>query len=476
MRATTTIAVMPPSPDALPGRVFRRTLVPDPPVAVEAHGSTIVDSIGREYLDAAGGAIVVNVGHGRRSIADVLADQAGRLSYAHGSAFTTEPVEAYAREIAAHLPVDGPAIYPVSGGSEAIETALKLARAYHVARGETDRWIVVSRWGSYHGNTLGALDLSGRRPLRRPYEGWLGRFRHVSAAYPYRAGDPDSHALGDADELAAELERTFEAAEPGTIAAFVAEPIVGATLGAVAPPDGYWPRIAELCRRHGILLIADEVMTGFGRTGRWFGLDHWGVRPDLLVAAKGATSGYWPFGFVAASDEIHATVMGGGGFIHGFTFSHAPAGAAVAREVLRILEAESLVEASATKGARLRELLDGRLGAHPNVGEIRGTGLLVGLELVADRATRQAFPRAARLTEAIVRGARSLGVLVYSGTGNADGVNGDTILLGPPFVVTDEEMVRIVAGLGDAVEEAVAALAPEVVGARDAAARTPATN
>jgi adenosylmethionine-8-amino-7-oxononanoate aminotransferase len=465
--------------DGMPGRVFRRSLDPDLPVAVEAHGSTIVDTEGREYLDAAGGAIVVNVGHGRRSIADALADQAGRLSYAHGSAFTTEPLEAYAREIGVHLPLDGPAIYPVSGGSEAIETALKLARAYHLARGETERWIVVSRWGSYHGNTLGALDLSGRRPLRRPYEGWLGRFRHVSAAYPYRAGDPDSHALGDADELAAELERIFEAAEPRTIAAFVAEPIVGATLGAVVPPDGYWPRIADVCRRHGVLLIADEVMTGFGRTGRWFGLDHWGVRPDVLVAAKGATSGYWPFGFVAASDEIHAAVTGGGGFTHGFTYSHAPAGAAVAREVLRIIEAENLVEASAMKGARLLQALERRLGPHPNVGEMRGRGLLVGLELVADRSTRQAFPRTSRLTEAIVRGARSRGVLVYSGTGNADGVNGDTILLGPPFVVTDDELERIVAVVGEAVEDAVAGLEADattgVVAARDnAVAESPA--
>ena len=447
---------------ARPGRVFRRSLDPDLPVAIEAHGSTIVDANGKEYLDAAGGAIVVNVGHGRASVARILGEQAGRLSYAHGSAFTTEPLEAYAREVGRFLPVDGPAIYPVSGGSEAIETALKLTRAYHLARGETERWIVVSRWGSYHGNTLGALDLSGRRPLRRPYEGWLGRFRHVSAPYPYRAGDPDSHALGDADELAAELERTFDAAEPGTIAAFVAEPIVGATLGAVVPPDGYWPRIAEICRRHGVLLIADEVMTGFGRTGRWFGLDHWGVRPDLLVAAKGATSGYWPFGFVAASDEIHAAVTGGGGFTHGFTYSHAPAGAAVAREVLRIIETENLVEASATKGAQLRELLEARLGGHPNVGEIRGRGLLVGVELVADRTTRDPFPRASRLTEAIVRGARSRGVLVYSGTGNADGVNGDTILLGPPFVVTSDELQAIVAGLGDAVDESIATLPPAV--------------
>ena len=335
-------------------------------------------------------------GHGRREIAAAMADQAGRLAYAHGSAFTTEPLEAYAREVARHLPVDDPAIYPVSGGSEAIETALKLARAYHLARGESERWIVYARWGSYHGNTLGALDLSGRKPLRRPYEGWLGRFRHVSAAYPYRAELPGANALGDADELAAELDRAFEAAGPGQVAAFVAEPIVGATLAAAVPPDGYWPAIADVCRRHGVLLIADEVMTGFGRTGRWFGVDHWGVRPDILVAAKGASSGYWPFGFVAASAEVHDTVTGGSGFVHGFTYSHSPVGAAVAREVLRILESESLVEASAVKGDRLAALAATAFGEHPAVGEIRGRGLLVGIELVADRETREPFPRAAR--------------------------------------------------------------------------------
>src|SRR5438552_4892653 len=208
------------------GRVFRRSADPSPPVAVRAEGSTIWDGSGRAYLDGAGGALVVNVGHGRRSIAEAMAEQAGRIAYAHGTAFTTEPLETYAAAIGPHLPVDDPAIYPVSGGSEAIETALKLARAYHLARGETERWIVYARWGSYHGNTLGALDLSGRRPLRRPYEGWLGRFRHVSAAYPYRAGDPDAQALASAEELAAELERDIEAAGPGTVAAFVAEPIV----------------------------------------------------------------------------------------------------------------------------------------------------------------------------------------------------------------------------------------------------------
>ena len=445
--------------DPVTGRVFRRSLDPALPVAVEASGSTIRDATGREYLDAAGGAIVVNVGHGRASIARVLGEQSARLSYAHGSTFTTEPLEAYAAEIGPRLPVDEPAIYPVSGGSEAIETALKLARAYHLARGESERWIVYARWGSYHGNTLGALDLSGRRPLRRPYEGWLGRFRHVSAAYPYRAPDPDSQALATGDELAAELDRALSAAEPRTVAAFVAEPIVGATLAAAVPPDDYWPKIADVCRRHGVLLIADEVMTGFGRTGRWFGLDHWNIRADILVAAKGASSGYWPFGFVAASDAVHDAVTGHGGFVHGFTYSHAPAGAAVAREVLRILDDEDLIEASRVKGERLRTLLVDRLGAHEHLGEIRGRGLMVGIELVGDRETRRAFPRGARLTEAVVRNARDAGVLVYSGTGNANGVDGDTILLGPPFVITDAELDRIVTVVATAIEGATAAVA-----------------
>jgi adenosylmethionine-8-amino-7-oxononanoate aminotransferase len=440
------------------GRVFRRSATPDPPVAVRAEGSTIWDSDGRAYLDAAGGAVVVNVGHGRRSVAGVMADQAGRLAYAHGSAFTSEALEAYAVEVGRHLPLEAPAIYPVSGGSEAIETALKLARVTQLARGERDRSVVIARWGSYHGNTLGALDLSGRPPLRRPYEPWLGRFRHVSAAYPYRAGQPGSRALGDAEALAAELERAILDAGARQVAAFVAEPIVGATLGAVVPPEGYWPAIAEVCRRHGVLLVADEVMTGFGRTGRWFGVDHWDVRPDLLVAAKGATSGYWPFGFVAATGEIHDLVRSSG-FTHGFTYSHHAVGAAVAREVLRILESESLVEASAAKGERLAALLRARLAGHPNVGEIRGRGLMLGVELVADRRTRGAFPRAARVAEGVLAAARERGLLLYDGTGGADGTDGDAILMGPPFIVSDEELVRIADGLAEAIDAAAGALA-----------------
>lgn len=438
------------------GRVFKRVVGRRLPVAVRAEGCTIWDEAGRAYLDAAGGAIVVNVGHGRQSIVDAMTAQARAFTYVHGTTFTTEPLEKYVRAVGCFLPVDDPVVYPVSGGSEAIESALKMVRSYHLARREPDRTVVIARWGSYHGNTMGALDLSGREPLRRPYEPWLGRFRHVSAAYPYRAGEEAAHALGDVDLLVADLEAAIAEAGQGRVAAFVAEPIVGATLGAVSPPDGYWPAIADVCRRHGVLLVADEVMTGFGRTGRWFGLDHWGVRADVMAAAKGAAGGYFPLGLAVASGNVYDTITAAGGFVHGFTYSHSPVGAAVAGEVLRILETENLIEASAVKGERLLGLLHARLGGHPNVGEIRGRGLLVGVELVADRETRRPFPRSVRLIENVVVHARDAGLLLYHGTGNADGTNGDTVLLGPPFVVTEAELESIADRLGDAIDRACA--------------------
>jgi adenosylmethionine-8-amino-7-oxononanoate aminotransferase len=260
--------------------------------------------------------------------------------------------------------------------------------------------------------------------------------------------------LGTAEDAASELERVIVAAGPGTVAAFVAEPIVGATLAATEPPEGYWDAVVGVLRRHGVLLVADEVMTGFGRTGRWFGGDHWGLRPDLLVAAKGATSGYWPFGFVAAAGPVADTLAAPGSFVHGFTYSHHPVGAAVAGEVLRILEQEDLVQASEAKGAALRAALEARLAGHPRVGQVRGRGLLVGIELVADRETRQPFGQAERVTERIVAAARDAGVLLYSGTGNANGVDGDQLLLGPPFVITDAESDRVV----EVVSAAIAAV------------------
>jgi adenosylmethionine-8-amino-7-oxononanoate aminotransferase len=438
------------------GHVFSRVLSRPLPVAVRAEGAEIWDSAGRRYLDAAGGAIVVNVGHGRESVARAMAEQAGRVAFAHGSAFTSEPLEAYAAELGPLLPLDEPAIYPVSGGSEAIETALKMARAYHLARGEPGRQIVIGRWGSYHGNTLGALDLSGRRPLRRPYEGWLGRFRHVSAAYPYRAGEPDAHALGSADDAAAELDLAISTAGPTTVCAFVAEPIVGATLGAVAPPPGYWPAIADVCRRHGVLLVADEVMTGFGRTGRWFAMEGFGVRPDILVAAKGATGGYWPFGFAAANRSVYDAIRSRGTFVHGFTYSHSIVGAAVAREVLRILRDEDLVAVSSRQGALLATELHRAFDLHPNAGEVRTAGLMAAVELVADRETRRPFPRARQVAERVLAAGREVGVLFYSGTGNANGVDGDVVMVGPPFVVTDAQVREIATAMRASVDAALA--------------------
>ena len=384
-----------------------------------------------------------------------MAEQAGRLAYAHGSAFTTEPLEAYAaRRRRRHLP-----------STTRRSTRCRVARRRSRPRSS---WPAPITWraarptagsssgagGAITATRLGALDLSGPPPLRRPYEAWLGRFRHVSAAYPYRADDPGRERPRRRRRARRRARPRFEPPVPGTVAAFVAEPIVGATLAAAVPPDGYWPAIAEVCRRHGVLLIADEVMTGFGRTGRWFGLDHWGVRPDILVAAKGATSGYWPFGFVAASGRIHDDGHAAAGpFVHGFTYSHAPVGAAVAREVLRILETRRWSRRARRRASGCGRCSHGRVSAeHPAVGEIRGRGLLVGIELVADRETARPFPRAARVTEPSCAAARERGVLVYSGTGNANGVDGDTILLGPPFVVTDAELERIVDVLADSIE------------------------
>ncbi|RLT26017.1 MAG: aspartate aminotransferase family protein [Chloroflexi bacterium] len=434
------------------GKIFSRG-GPLLPRAVRGEGAYIIDASGRRYLDAAGGAIVVGVGHGRADVAAAAAEQMGRIAYAHGSAFTTDALESWASEVGPLLPIRDASLYPVSGGSEAAETALKMVRAYWLAKGETERTVVVSRWGSYHGNTLGALDLSGRKGLRRPYEPWLGRFEHVSAPYPYRAGLDGANAIGSGAAAVAELDALLARVGPGRIAAFVAEPIVGATLAAAVPPDDYWPAVAAWCAQHNVLLVADEVMTGFGRTGTWFGVDHWQVKPDLLLAAKGATSGYWPFGFVAAAPHVAEPILASG-FVHGFTYSHSLPGAAVARAVLKILRAEQLVDASAARGAQLHAALVEELAGDPWVGEIRGRGLLLGIELVADRATKAPHPRAARVTERIIASAKQAGaegLLLYSGTAQANGVDGDQLVIGPPLVIGDAEIEQITAGTAAAI-------------------------
>jgi adenosylmethionine-8-amino-7-oxononanoate aminotransferase len=430
-------------------RVFDREL----PTAVAAEGVWITDADGRRYLDGSGGAIVVNVGHGDPLMIEAAAAQLRRTQYVHGTMFTTEALEAYAHEVAALLPMHEARIYPVSGGSEAVETALKMARTFHLARGEGGRTSVIARRSSYHGNTLGALDASGKEQLRRPYTAWLGRFLHAPAAYEYRCENP-THPEACDRWHAAELERMIQQAGPDHVAAFIAEPVAGAALAGAVPCEGYWPAVVEVCRRHGVLVIADEVMTGFGRTGRWFGTDHWDVRPDILTAGKGSTSGYVPFGFAAAGAEIFDAVASHG-FIHGFTWSHNALGAAVGSAVIRRLREDGLVDRCHELGERIRKDLATALDDSPTAGDVRGLGLMVGVELVRDPDTKEPFPRAERVTERVLAAAREAGLLLYSSTGHADGTNGDLVMLGPPFVLSDDEAVTLVERTAAAIRSVV---------------------
>jgi len=421
--------------------IFSRAAVRLPRV-VASEGVWITDEHGKRYLDACGGAVVVNVGHGVPEIRRAMSEQVERVSYVHGPEFTTEALESLGEKLAPLLPMEQPSIYPVSGGSEAVETAFKMARAFHLANGQAGRHKIISRWGSYHGNTRATLDAGGRVPMRAPYLPWLNAGIHVPAVYEYRcpmSGHP--RACGAAH--AAELDRTILEQGPDTVAAFIAEPIGGATLCASVPPDDYWPAVAEVCRRHGVLLIADEVLTGFGRTGKWFGIEHWGVQPDLIASGKGCSSGYWPLGLTIASGRV-AGALCAGGFVHGFTYSHHAVGAAVGVAVVDRLVADDLVAQSRDKGERFKALLAEQLSSLPHVGEVRGRGLLVGVELVADRDTREPFPRSDRVTERVLSACKADGLLAYPGTGMVDGTDGDAILFGPPFVISDGELEQVV--------------------------------
>lgn len=423
--------------------VFHRA--PRRPVAVRGVGSTITTADGRSILDGAGGAIASSIGHGRAEVVEAMAAQASALEYVHSTQFTNEPVARFAAHVAGVVPIDDVRVFPVSGGSEANETALKLARAYHLAHGETDRHVVLARFGAYHGNTRGVLDASNRASVTVGYEPWLGQTVRVPLANPYR--DERTGA-----EHAAEIDRIIRATGPDRVAALIAEPVSGATLGAVVPPDDYWPEVAAVLKSHGVLLIADEVMTGFGRTGRWFGVDNWGVQPDILTSGKGASSGYWPFGLCLASGHVYDTVDAADTFSHGFTWSHHPVGAAVADTVLRIIEREGLVERSRLMGARCRDQLRAALGDHPHVGEVRGIGLLNAVELVADRGTKRPFDRADSVAERITAAAFDRDLTLYPCTSAVDGNVGDAVLLGPPLSVTsddlDEMVDRLVASVG----------------------------
>ncbi len=429
-----------------PGRTYPR--------AVRAEGVWIWDAEGRRYLDGCASACVVAIGHGVREIEEAALAQRRQVSFVHGAAFLTDACERLAGRVAALSPdPDLDRVYFVSSGSEAVETAVKLARQYWRERGRPERHKVISRWGSYHGNTLGALAFGGHVGRRQPYDPLLPATPHVEPCYCYRCPyglEPDGCGLPCAEAL----DRAVRYEGPETVAAFLAEPVVGATLGAVAPPPGYWRRIREICDGHDILFIADEVLTGAGRTGRGLALAHWGVTPDLVTLAKGLASGYAAVGAVLVHRRVHDAVRdGSGAFVHGFTYNQHPVSMAVGDRVLAYVAEHGLVARAERAGEALLSGLRSALSDLPVVGDVRGIGLLVGVEFVADRNSREPLDPDRGFAWRVGEAAFHRGLLTYPGTGCVDGTRGDHLLLCPPLVISGEEIAFLV----DRVREAVSA-------------------
>ena len=422
-----------------------------PFVVARSEGVWLVTPDGRRILDAAGGAVLVNVGHGRREVAEAYAQAAVEATYIVPPFATESRVRLMERLREAWLPAGIVRGVFTSGGSEAMDGAIRLAVQHHVSAGRTERWKVIGRELSYHGTTLATLAIGGHEKRRAPFGSWLVDLPKAPACYCLRCPlgkQPSSCRMACADELERLIER--EGAE--TVAAFVAEPIGGSTAGALVPPDEYWPRVAEICRRHGVLLIADEVMTGFGRTGRCFALDHWEIAPDILVSGKGLGGGYAPMGGIFAREEVVAPIAERGDDVMFYTYSAHSGACAAAEKVLEILEREQLVERAAELGERLRKRL-ASLESHPHVAEVRGRGLLVAVELVRDRATLEPFPKEARLTGKVVGAGLSQDVFFYPG--GSDPAR-DVIVLGPPFVIGEPEIDRIAEVLEASITSAVA--------------------
>jgi adenosylmethionine-8-amino-7-oxononanoate aminotransferase len=445
--------------------VLRRSFRKSFPSAVRGEGVYIFDADGKRYLDFAGSVVVNFIGHGLPDISAAMAEQAAQLEFVHTSQFTTPIAEAYAEELLAFAGdhFRGGAVYFTSGGSESIETALKLARQYQVEIGQPNRYQVLSRQQSYHGSTLGALSVSGNRKRREMYLPMVREFAHVGMPYCYRCKfDCTDSCYNCGQRYAEELEQAIAAAN-GRAAAFIFEPLSGATLGAVVPPPGYLQKVAEICRAQGVLLIADEVMTGMGRTGRNFAADHWSVTPDILVAAKGLSSGYAPLGAVIASKKvIDAIAAGSGAFLHGFTYNAHPISVATGRAVLHLLKTHKLVEAADSQlpgspAHSLRKQLDGLLDLR-HVGDVRGMGLLLAVEFVADKKTKEPFAADKNFAGRVGQLAAQRGVLVYPMQGSFDGISGDHVLVAPPAVIADDQIDWAVRELRAAIEEAATQL------------------
>jgi hypothetical protein len=427
--------------------VFYRKMSHARPKIAYGEGIYLFDEHGKRYIDGSGGPLVVNVGHGRSEIVEAMTKQAQAAAYVHALMFTNEATEQLSEELAQIVPMPNARFFYLSSGSEVVEGAIKLARQIQQARGQATRDIITCRSLSYHGMTLGALGVSGRPGLRTPYMGMMVNMPHVRPPYPYRF-------TGSGEELAGRLEESIMAYGAETVAAFIAEPISGASLGAVVPPDDYWPAVRRVCDKYGVLLIADEVLVGMGRTGTWWGIDHWQVQPDILVTSKGLAGGYFPLGFVAAkTEDVELIRQKLGDWNHGGTFSHHPVGCAAALATLHILQREGLVENSANLGPKLGQMLQDALGAHPHVGDIRGRGLFWGVELVQDKISKDPFPASRHLAWDIWQRAFDKGLIVYYSQGCADGQNGDVIMLGPPLIVTESQLAEMVGILAEAIGE-----------------------
>jgi len=415
-------------------------------MADRAEGVYIWDTAGKRYLDGSGGACVVSIGHCVPEILEAIQRQFNRVPFVHSSHFTN-PAVCELGDLLHQMAPDAAftRTYFLSGGSEAVETAVKLMRQYWREAGKPDKYKVISRWSSFHGNTTGALALGGHTARRSHYLPLFQHTPHIEPAYCYRCSfkqTPETCDLQCADEL----ERCIKHEGPESVGAFIAEPVVGSTAGAVVPKDGYWQRIRQICDAYDVKLIVDEVMTGIGRCGRNFGIETWEVVPDFIVLAKGLSSGYTPLGAVMVKDEIHATIKeGSGAFVHGHTYCQNPLSTAIGAAVLRYIQKNALVERSMRMGSYLMRKL-ASLNALDIVGDIRGLGLFAGIELVRDKASRAWFDRSLKVNLQVANQAFELGLITYPGNGGIDGIHGDHILLAPPFTISEaqiDEMVDI---------------------------------
>ncbi len=445
------------SPRYPSSHVFYRKLSRDYPRIVRGEGCYLYDDHGRRYLDGSGGAYVVNVGHGVREIADSLALQAGQIAYLSGSMFTHDAVEELATEIAALSPGDLDLVYPLGSGSEAVEAALKLARQYWVESGRAGKHKVLALAPSYHGNTLLALSASSREQYQTYYRNWLVQVVRAPAFYQYRCECRGTPPLCPSCTGAA-IEATILREGPETVAALIAEPVGGSSTGASVPGQDYWRRVREICDRHQVLFIADEILTGAGRTGTWSALESYGVVPDIMVLGKGIAGGYAPLSAVVAPRRIvDVLARGSGAFLHAQTFSHHATMCAAGVATIRYLRQHRLIERCAAMGALLHRRLQS-LRALPCVGDIRGRGLLAGIEFVEDKVTRRAFPPAARFAESFAAAALDLGLTVWPNSGQLEDGTGDLAMLAPPFVITEEQIDEMVRVCSRAVEETAAAV------------------